>query len=296
MTRAHRNAAPRPHRYLRLGVVTAAAALAAAWAQPAPAAEPAKPTVQIKLLLDPAQVLTADGTPLAGAGSALRLGAASGTEAAEYLDSDSRQLHDQGWSVRVRHDDTDDQVKETYKKRYDIAGDGTDANALADALDRAADDSFDAGEDDYDAQVDLSYDKATLDFSDGKKADADGLGSGQLPSPADARDDVVHDLPGKLDDLGAKNFAKDVLAGAHIYGPVVQTDYPATVAGHTAELQVTPMRGTPADSPYWVELSADATTLAQAVALRGDLEDALDAHGWLLPENAFKTEQILASY
>ncbi|MEW2548769.1 hypothetical protein AB0910_23870 [Streptomyces sp. NPDC047002] len=296
MTRAHRTTAPRPHRRLRLGVVTAAAALAAAWTVPAHAAEPAKPTFQIKLLLDPAQVLTPGGTPLAAATGALGLGAASGVEAAEYLDSDSRQLQNEGWSVRVRHDDTDDKVKETYKKRYGIAGDGTDADALADALDQAADDSFDAGEDDYDAQVDLSYDQATLDFSDGKKADADGLGRGQLPSPADARDDVVHDLPGKLDDLGAKNFAADLLAGAHIYGPVVQTDYPATVAGHTAELQVTPMRGAPAGSPYWVELSADATTLTQAVALRGDLEDALDAHGWLLPENAFKTEQILASY
>ncbi|WP_329458366.1 hypothetical protein [Streptomyces sp. NBC_01497] len=299
MTRAHRNTPARSRtdrRRLRLGVVTATAALAAAWTLPAHAADNADPGFQVKLLVDPTKILGSSGTPLAAANSAFGLGKASGVEAAEYLDSSSRQLENEGWSVRVRHDDADDQVKETYKKRYAIAGDGTDADALDDALDQAADDSFDADEEDYDAQVDLSYNQATLDFSDDKKADADGLGSGKLPSAADARDDVVNDLPGKLDDLGSKNFAADILAGAHIYGPVVQTDYPGTLAGQAVELQITPMHGAPGGSGYWAEISADATSLPKAVALRTSIVNALNAHGWLIPQNAFKTEQILATY
>ncbi|MGQ4515966.1 hypothetical protein [Streptomyces sp. DW26H14] len=299
MTRAHRNTSARPRtdrRRLRLGVVTATAALAAAWAVPAHAADTADPSFQVKLLLDPAATLGTTGSPLPATTTALSLGTSSGVEAAEYLDSSSLQLENEGWSVRVRHDDDDDKVKETYKKRYAIEGDGTDADALDDALDQAADDSFDADEEDYDAQVDLSYNKATLDFSDDKKADADGLGSGELPSAADARDDVVGDLPGKLEDLGSKDFAKNILAGAHIYGPVVQTDYPGSLAGHTVELQITPMHDAPGGSGYWAEVSADASTLSSAVDLRDDLVNALNSRGWLIPQNAFKTEQILATY
>ncbi|MCF3962266.1 hypothetical protein [Streptomyces fuscigenes] len=300
MTRVHRNnapAAPRgDRRRLRLGIVTATAALAVSVAVPAHAADNADPGFQVKLLVDPTKTLGAGGTPLATADTAFGLGKASGVEAAEYLDSTSRQLQNQGWSVRVRHDDNDDEVKETYKKRYAIAGDGTDADALDDALDQAADDSFDADEEDYEAQVDLSYNQATLDFSDDKKADAKGLGSGKLPSAADARDDVVDDLPGKLDDLGSKDFAANILAAAHIYGPVVQTNYPGTLAGHTVELQITPMHGAPGGSGYWAEISADAKSLPAAVDLRDDIVDALNSRGWLIPQNAFKTEQILATY
>lgn len=281
---------------LRLGVVATAVALSAAWALPAHAAGNADPSFQVKLLIDPTKALSASGVPLSATNSAFDLDGASGVEAAEYLDSSSLQLEDLGWSVRVRHDDDDDKVKETYKKRYDIAGDGTSQSALDDALDQANDDSFDADEDDYDAQVDLSYNKATLDFSDDKKADADGLGSGELPSASDARDDVVNDLPGKMADLNSKNWAKDILSDAHIYGPVVQTDYPGTIAGHDVELQVTPMKGAPGTSGYWAEISADADTLDQAIDLRSDIENVLNAKGWLLPVNAFKTEQILASY
>jgi hypothetical protein len=298
MTRVHRNnapAAPRgDRRRLRLGIVTATAALAVSVAVPAHAADHADPGFQVKLLVDPTKILGAGGTPLATADTAFGLGKASGVEAAEYLDSTSRQLQNQGWSVRVRHDDNDDEVKETYKKRYAIAGDGTDA--LDDALDQAADDSFDADEEDYEAQVDLSYNQATLDFSDDKKADAKGLGTGKLPSAADARDDVVDDLPGKLDDLGSKDFAANILAAAHIFGPVVQTNYPGTLAGHTVELQITPMHGAPGGSGYWAEISADATSLPAAADLRDDIVDALNSRGWLIPQNAFKTEQILATY
>jgi hypothetical protein len=299
MTRVHRNNAPDrsrgERRRLRLGIVTATAALAGAWAVPAHAADNADPAFQVKLLVDPSKILGSGGVPLSAATSAFGLGKASGVEAAEYLDSSSRQLENEGWSVRVRHDD-DDQVKETYKKRYAIEGDGTDADALDDALDQAAADSFDADEEDYEAQVDLSYNQATLDFSDDKKADADGLGSGKLPSAGDARDDVVNDLPGKLDDVGSKDFAKDILAAAHIYGPVVQTDYSGSLAGHSVELQVTPMHDAPGGSAYWAEISADATSLSSAVDLRDDIVDALNARGWLIPQNAFKTEQILATY
>ncbi|MDN5668787.1 hypothetical protein [Arthrobacter russicus] len=283
-------------RWVRTFLAAALAAVAiAAPSLPAQAAENATPGYQIKLQLDPAKVLDSNHRFTSAAVAALSIGSQNGLEKAQYLDSSSQQLAAEGWSSRIKREDGADSLKITYKKRFSIDNGGTAEKDIDKALDRANDAGFDASDSNYAAQVNMSYSVSTLDFSVNKKVKASGLGSSDLPAGKDSRSFAVDQLPGKLDKWKSGNWAKDILASAKVYGPVTQTSYSASISGHPVDLQLTPLN-TAKGVRYYLEASVDSDTLQAAGKIRGDLISALDGKGWLLHENAFKTDLVLANY
>ncbi|MFD7032408.1 hypothetical protein ACFWAR_30700 [Streptomyces sp. NPDC059917] len=258
----------------------------------------AAPTYQVKLLVDPHRILHADGTPLGRAVAALGLGQSSGFEVTQYMDDAELSFADAGWIIRFRHDGAEDRLRVTYKTRFDIVGDGTDLAAVEEALDRANAHRFDCRATNYDPQVNLSYSRATLDFSNKKREPAPDLAPGALPDPAECRAIALDRLPGKMRNWPAKpaGWAEAVAASPLIHGPVRQTNYPGEVLGHAVELQITPLCDADGRESWFAEITAKADTFAEAVRLRADLMGELRAEGWLLKRNAFKTDLVLGQH
>ncbi|MDJ0383085.1 hypothetical protein [Streptomyces sp. G-G2] len=262
------------------------------------AAPNAAPTYQVKLLADPALILGRDGVPLERVAAALGLREPSGCEVAQYIDDARLSFAGQGWIVRFRHDDDEDRIRLTYKTRFDIEGDGTDRAAVEEALDRANAHSFDAGTCNYTPQVNLSYSRATLDFSNKKSEPAPDRPPGELPDRDASRALALERLPGKMRKWPAMppGWAEAVTADSLVHGPVRQTNYPGEILGHRTEMQVTPIRDADGGESWFTEITAKAATFAEAVRLRADLMRILRAEGWLLERDAFKTDLILGGH
>ncbi|MFJ7203429.1 hypothetical protein ACIQWR_07840 [Streptomyces sp. NPDC098789] len=290
-------AAPRPGRVPE-GEVSPTGASAGEVAGGQGGAANAAPTYQVKLLVDPHRILRADGTPLDRAAAALGLGQSSGFEVTQYMDDAELSFAGEGWIIRFRHDDAEDRLRLTYKTRFDIVGDGTDPAAVEEALDRANAHRFDCRATNYDPQVNLSYSRATLDFSNKKREPAPDLLPGALPDPAECRAIALDRLPGKMRNWPAKpaGWAEAVAASPLIHGPVRQTNYPGEVLGHAVELQITPLCDADGRESWFAEITAKADTFAEAVRLRADLMGKLRAEGWLLKRNAFKTDLVLGRH
>lgn len=259
------------------------------------AASNASPTYQIKLRLDPAKVLDSNGKFTATSSSKLSISSESGYELAQYIDDSAQDLASEGWSMRIKRDNGAGAQKLTYKKRFSIANGGTAAKDINATLDTANDSGFSSSDTNYDAQVNMSYTISTLDFSNKKKASADSLNDDQLPGGADSIDVVQSNLPGKLSKWRSNNWVSSVIDKSRIYGPVRQSNYSATIGGHAVDLQLTPMKSQNGSYSY-LEVSADATKLGDATAIRSDVIKTLDGLGRLLHENAFKTDLVLANY
>lgn len=258
----------------------------------------AAPTYQVKLLVDPRRILGADGAPLGRAAGALGLGESSGFEVAQYMDDAELSFAGQGWIIRFRHDGAEDRLRLTYKTRFDIVGDGTDLAAVEEALDRANAHRFDCRDTNYDPQVNLSYSRATLDFSNKKREPAPDLAPGALPDPVACRAIALDRLPGKMRKWPAKpaGWAEAVAAAPLIHGPVRQTNYPGEILGHAVEMQITPLCDGDGRESWFTEITAKADTFGEAVRLRADLMGKLRAEGWLLERNAFKTDLVLGNH
>src|SRR5262249_38997214 len=98
----------------------------------------------------------------------------------------------------------------TFKRRYPADG------GLGAALVQAERDGFDAGEGDYEAELEWGLRKRTLTFSNEKQV---GRGDG-LPRGEEARRPALDGVPGKWRRWVRGGWAEEILARAHTYGPV----------------------------------------------------------------------------
>ncbi|WP_147455912.1 hypothetical protein [Nocardioides mangrovicus] len=264
--------------------IPAALLLLVALSAPAEANANLKPDYEVKLLLDPADVLTSGHVPTTALTSYLDLGA-SDTRSYQYLDTDPLDLDAEGWSVRERVVGSGD-LQLDYKHRWTISDGDVDA-----ALDQANDDGFDAADDNYDAEVDWGYGSEVLSAADDKTEDED------LPSGQDAVDVAVADIPGKLDDWGTKNWGSQVLAESRVHGPVTTHQYEGTLDGHDVDLEVVPLRAASGSgTDYLVELSFKEQKESSAASARSAAISELDDQGWLLHQDSLKTSLILDRY
>lgn len=255
-------------------------------------ADAVTPTYQIKLRLDPAATLTATGAPIDAVTAALGLSTPPERNAVQYLDTDGLDLCAEGWSVRIKRDESARKFCLTFKKRYPVNGD------LGRVLDRANHEGFDASDTNYDAQIDWCYHTRTLDLAADKKTlteNYDGLG---MPDDDASREMVLRadKLPGKLGKWRPDDWAATRLHDARVHGPVVESAYHGQFAGHEVQLQITPLHDRAGIGYHYVEVTTESGDLLTASALRDRLIATLDAAGWLLHEDAFKTELVLDSY
>jgi len=206
----------------------------------------------------------------------------------QFLDGRGLELHEAGWNVRFRTVQGKDKMEVTYKRRYRVAS-GLDA-----ALAEAERDGFNAGEKDYEPELEWGYKQETLTFSNEKSKESTNP---TLPSLANARTLAVSQMPGKLKHVGADGWAKSILSGARIYGPVEGRRWTGRHRDIDDDISIEvwtlPGAGR-TDTERIVEVSFKKKERSdKAVAKREALLKLLEQKGWLLPRDVLKTTLIL---
>jgi hypothetical protein len=270
-----------------LAVGLTATALAAN-APGAHAAGVATPSYEIKL--DLATSALSSGSPSAAVEDAFGISGAGRQQSYEYIDTDTRVLNDQGWSVRLRNKQGDP-LELDYKKRFAVSGGDVDG-----ALRTAQAAGFDSGDTNYKAEVDWGYSNQTLSFSTDKDpgTNVDGIG---MPSTTDAVQIAVDQVPGKLEDWSSKGWGTNELQASRPHGPVTSSEWSGSHEGADAAIEVLPIKasgGQPAQTV--VELSLKTKDSSTAQQVRTDAIAVADAHGWLLHEDVLKTDLVLSRY
>jgi len=257
----------------------------------AAAAEPASPGVEVKLFLDPSLTLDARNQPSRDVLAAFEVTGDPVTINMQFLDGRGLELHEAGWNVRFRTVQGKDKMELTYKRRYRVAS-GLDA-----ALAEAERDGFNAGEKDYEPELEWGYKQETLTFSNEKSKESTNP---TLPSLANARTLAVSQLPGKLKHVGADGWAKSILSGARIYGPVEGRRWTGRHRDIDDDISIEvwtlPGAGR-TDTERIVEVSFKKKQRSdKAVAKREALLKLLEQKGWLLPRDVLKTALILERF
>ncbi len=274
-----------------LSIVTLGSGLTFLEAPQASAAANAVPAYEVKFLAKPELVLNTDGTPRSEVIQTLGLSSTARNISAEYFDTNTLNLDQQGWNVRFRKKDDKNNYELTYKKRYPVIN--GDVNA---ALTLANQEGFDASDDNYEAEIDWGYGKQTLSFSNTKKVDTKATGV-QLPSQQEALSMLLDKLPGKLKNWSSSNWGKQQLTASRAYGPVTFQRYEGTWNGQELTLEVWPIRnaaGTGVENI--VEISFKTTDSTAVSGLRTQLMQVLENKNWLIPADGLKTQLILERY
>jgi hypothetical protein len=252
----------------------------------------AVPNYEVKLFLDPSKVLTVESKPNKDADRVLNLRDSNRKIAMQFLDAHPHQLHQEGWNARFRRFEDSDEPELSYKRRYKI-----EPGQLAAALAAGARDGFTAAEKDYAAQVEWGFERQTLSFTRKKEFKAKGVGELELPPVEDLRSLAVREIPGKLDRVKSPGWARQLLAKAHPFGPVLGKRWEGDWQGPELSFEVWMIRtqGGAGFEPV-VELSFKEKTQADAEGFREKLMAFVRDQDWLIEDDRLKTAMILQRY
>ena len=116
-----------------------------------------------------------------------------------------------------------------------------------------------------------------------------------LPSLANARTLAVNEMPGKLQRFRADGWAKGILSGASIYGPVEGRRWTGRHLDDDISIEVWTLPGAcGTGTERIVEVSFKKKQRSdKAVEKREAFLELLEQKGWLLPRDVLKTALIL---
>lgn len=273
-----------------LAVVLAATMLAVPNA--AQAAANMVPNYEVKLLLDPDVVLNSDNKLKSSVRDAFDMPSTVTKMNVQFMDTDDRDLYDNGWSARIRKIEDEDDFELTYKKRYPIVGGNINA-----ALTQANQEGFDSTDTNYEAQVEWGYANKTLSISTKKTGKKSGYSGMELPSASHSRDMLIDKIPGKLDRWLYDGWGEDMLDDSRKYGPVLAKRSIGTWNGTKLYIEVWPIQNAAGTGiEYVVEASFKTDTESDAAAKQALLAAYLQSQGWFLAEDSLKTSLIMERY
>lgn len=251
------------------------------------------PNFEVKMLMDPGETLNSEGKPKRKVRE--ELGIERSTEAIMlFLDSGDRALNGAGWIVRLRAFDDESDLQLTYKKRFDIFGDGEDD--VANAVSTARSDGFQDAPEEYDAQVEWGLHELTLTASlkeSGGPRDSESL---KLPGEEDSRQIALSKMPSVLEQQ-LPDQARAILEQAHRYGPVNGRRWIGEWKDDEVFIEVWQIRGPSGhDDRPLVEVSLKKKRHESASKRHEDLRELLEEKGWLADDQRSKTEIILERY
>ncbi|KAJ2906753.1 hypothetical protein MKZ38_010744 [Zalerion maritima] len=251
------------------------------------------PDYEVKLLMDPSVVLGTNNKLTATVLSAFSMPTTVTKMNVQFLDTDALDINTEGWSVRIRKKEDEDDFELTYKKRYSVSDDDVEA-----ALDTANEEGFDEdNEDKYDAQIEYGYSKKTLSISRKKSHSDSGYSGMDLPDLDDSIDMLVDEAPGKFVDWVDDNWGTDLLEESRIYGPVLAKRSIGIYDGEELYIEVWPiLNETGTGVEYLVEASFKVDTESNAATKQASLETYLTNQGWFLAGDALKTSLMLERY
>jgi hypothetical protein len=209
----------------------------------------------------------------------------------QFLDDTQHDFDKAGWNVRIRKFEAERDFELTFKRRYSF-----DGGTLQETLATAAKDGFDADESDYAAQVEWGS-KRTLTLSKRKPValpHCDGL---HLPCEADSREMSAEAAPGKLRRLLPQGWASQVLADAHVFGPVAGRRWTGSWSGKRVCIEAWSVDRAPElRDRCIVEISFKEDDEGRADDIRTVLCTLLETERWRRNDDALKTQLILKFY
>lgn len=250
---------------------------------PVRAADVADPSYQIKLKLTP-EAVNADGSPSDKFRANFTVLGRGGVERSRYFDTGDLFYSSRGWSVRIRNTEGGDSLDVTFKYRQAIVDNSLSKTSAQDALERARTNNFDASDDNYQPQVNASFNTATLDFSN-KKSVPCLTAACAVPTGRDAQVLLSGLEPGKmLKATGAELSSLDLSDSPE----VEQQTWRVDIGGIETDLEISTFAG-----QKWIEVSEEDSSRSDAIRKRDTLVSELSRARLLEPEDAFKTDVVL---
>ncbi|CAK38723.1 hypothetical protein CBS115989_1678 [Aspergillus niger] len=252
------------------------------------------PDYEVRLLLNPAKVLSSEHELTDNVRSALNLAPTAIKLNVQFLDTCAKEIYTAGWSARIRKADNEDDLELTYKKRYAV----TDGN-IDSALTATKNDGFNAGDTKYKAQIEWGYERQILSISR-KKTVADAVAGNDnmdLPGTSDSRQMLIDEAPDKFKNWRPNKWGTSVLAMSRIYGPVFVKRFVGTWGRIPLYVEIWPLINSQRTGiEYIVEASFKTENIMTASDERSNLITDLQSKGWLLLKELLKTQLIMERY
>lgn len=254
------------------------------------------PDFEVKALLNASAVLGPDNKLSHSVLTTFDLGTDIKLMHIQFLDTDDRELYENGWSPRIRRTDDDevDPFELTYKRRYAIEG---YEEGIDDALHKAHVDGFDHKDENWDAQIEWGYTKLTLSLTRKKEASSKGYHGIELPEVKKSRSMLKKEAPGKFVDWSEDNWGIDNLEKARIYGPIATQRSTGTWSDLKVHVEVWPIKAENGDGvDHLVEISFKTDDQREASKKHDELIEFLTEKGWFLPKDSLKSRMIMDRY
>ncbi|NEW08392.1 hypothetical protein GK047_20555 [Paenibacillus sp. SYP-B3998] len=260
--------------------------------KPAAAASNMVPNYEVKLLLDPSVVLGSDFKLAGSVKTAFGMPDSVTKMNVEFLDTNAKDIYNNGWSPRIRKTEGESNFELSYKKRYAITG--SDINA---ALTQANQEGFDSGDTNYEAQVEWGYQKKTLSITRSKSGTKSGYSGMDLPSLSDSRSLLINNAPDKFNNWVSSGWGASKISSSRVYGPVLAKRSVGTWNGLRVYIEVWPIKNAAGTgTEYIVEASFKTDSEATASTKHDELITYLQGKGWFLAQDSLKTQLIMDRY
>ncbi|MDD9271234.1 hypothetical protein ACFPES_29790 [Paenibacillus sp. GCM10023248] len=250
------------------------------------------PDYEVKLLLNPSTVLGTDYKLTSSVKTAFGMPDTVTKMNVQFLDTNAKDIYNNGWSPRIRKTEGEDNFELSYKKRYSITG-----NDINSALTLANQEGFDSGDTGYEAQIEWGYQKKTLSITRTKSGSKSGYSGMDLPNQSDSRSLLINNAPDKFNNWVSDGWGTSKLSSSRIYGPVLAKRSIGTWSGQQLYIEVWPIRNAAGTgTEYIVEASFKTKSESEASTKHDELIAYLQAKGWFLPQDSLKTQLMMDRY
>jgi hypothetical protein len=259
------------------------------------------PDYEVKILMNPSKALGSDNELKDEVSSTFSLSTSVTKMNVQFLDTDTRDIYNNGWSPRIRKMEGASEFELTYKKRYPINGElGDSTEGIEAALATARTEGFDSTTSPpYDAQIEVGFRKQTLSISYDASYPSSDSGTMDLPLEHDSCGILSNKAPEKFNNGVTENWGIEKLAVSRVYGPILARRWSKGKWDDIKKLSIEVWRIKSDVGPgteYIVEASFKVKTHAEAVEKRNKLVAVLQSKDWFLAQDSLKTTMIMARY
>ncbi len=245
---------------------------------------------EVKAYLNPDVVLNGSQKLISNVRNEFDTGTSVRKFMVHFLDTDTLDLHGEGWSIRTRKREDQSTHRLQYKKRFPLGG-GTLDSTLHTAYSQGINACHG-----NEVEVDWGYSNRTISFqrNDDLTLGHSGL---NLPNLADTKTIAANNAIPLLIDWNATGWGLDQIDDARLYGNVYFERYIGDFDGLELNIEIWHILNAAGTGlEYLVEASFKTTNALTATVKRAELLQLLDNEGWLLTDSALKTETIMERY
>ncbi len=249
------------------------------------------PDFEVKLLLNPSEVLKSDDKLKDVVKAAFSVISGTMKMDIQFVDTKNQIFYKIGWSLRIRKTEGDDSFESTYKKRYLI---GEEVSITAGGnIDAAVKDTGEDGYDSttpYNAQIEVGYQKQTLSISHDENIPLTAAQGMDLPLAEGSQGFLVDKAPDKFKAVLVDHWETKQTCNSKVYGPVYAQRSKGTWNGDNLFIEVWPFRKSKTDERLEpvVEASVKTNTLEKAREGKAKLGRGLRDEGWFLAQDSLR--------